>query len=95
LITTILLGCSTKPLEIKTTPIEITKPRSDILLPPVKPIHLGEVTWTVDSSKVCVNETGYSTILNNTIETLNYIKKSDYKIEFYENQIKEGSPNGR
>lgn len=94
MITTILLGCSTKPIEIKSIPIEVTKPRSDILLPPVKPMQLGEVTWVVNSSNICVDETGYSTILNNMVETLNYIKKSDYKIEFYENQVKGGSPNG-
>lgn len=84
----ILSGCSTKNLDIKTSNIDIKPAESDIILPPVKPLDLKEINWSVKDDKVCVSDDGYINIISNLLEIREYKEKADYTIKFYEDQIR-------
>lgn len=67
------------------TPIDIAKPDAAPNLPPLVPIRISDLKWSVlPTGDFCLDSRGYETMSRNNAEVLRWVTEAKYRLNYYE-----------
>lgn len=82
-----LCACSRAPLEIKTVPVELEKPKQIVSLPLPNPIKILPVKWTVGiegkKAQYCLSPKEYENLSLTQADTLRWAKEAKWQLDYY------------
>ena len=83
-----LTGCSTNPVRIKTTAVDIPAPVTKAVLPAPDPVKTLPVQWIVINSDtlspaLCLTAKGYENLAKGQADTLRWAKETSEQLRYY------------